>query len=142
MNRIIVAYLLVLVAFCAVGSSCLRKNVQHDNSVGVLAKVGDKRLVIEDLDNIFYNGISKEDSIKLLTTVVDSWIKNQIKIRYAQSIKINKMNEIEKKVTEYKNQLLIHQCELNYIDYHVDTLVTDSQIEFYYNNSEGEFMLF
>ncbi len=142
MNCIKVAYIVILVAFSAIGSSCLRKDVQQDNSIGVLARVGDQRLVIEDLEGVFYEGITKEDSIKLLSTIVESWINKQLKIQHAKTIKIDKTNDIEKKVAEYRNLLLIHQCEQEYINQHVDTLVTDSQIEFYYQNSDIKFMLF
>ena len=133
--------LMSIVVVAAATSSCLRKDTQKGELAGVLAKVGDQRLVIEDLEGMFPQGISKEDSLKMLNIAVESWIKNQLKMKYAQSIKLNKSGKIDKQVEEYRNQLLIHQSEQHYINTHVDTTISDSQIEFFYTNSTTEFAL-
>lgn len=142
MTRVVFKYiLLACVVAGAITSSCLRKDSQKSELLGVLAKVGDKRLVIEDLEGIFPQGISQEDSLKLLTATVESWVKDQLKVQYAQSLKLNQSNKIDKEVEQYRNKLLIHQSEQHYINTHVDTVVTDSQIEFFYSNSTTEFTL-
>jgi hypothetical protein len=133
--------LIVAVIVATITSSCLRQDSQKGELPGVLAKVGDKRLVIEDLVEIYPQGISKEDSIKLQAIAIESWVKNQLKMKYAQNIKLNKSHKIDKQVEEYRNQLLIHQSEQFYINSHVDTTVTDSQVEFFYDNSTSEFTL-
>ena len=106
-----------------------------------LATVGEKELYMEDIQGLFTAGIAPEDSLKLLNSYVDLWVKQQLKMREAEKTSPEDEERIARMVDDYRNSLLIYGYERAYIDQRLDTVVTDEEINNYYQAHSEEFKL-
>lgn len=107
----------------------------------LLAKVGKKELYKEDAAHIFTENMSPEDSAKLMKTYTDNWIKTQLKIREAEILFEKDQDDINKKIEEYRNSLLLYKYEQQYLNRFVDTLITGEQINEYYEANKDRLLL-
>ncbi len=123
-------FLLVLTALLAV--SCKNFSLTRFLRGDALASVGDKRLYPEDVAPLFTPGITAADSLKLLNSYVDNWVKQQLKIRMAETYSPEEEERIARMVNDYRNSLLIYEFEKQYLGSRLDTAVTAEQIGEYY----------
>lgn len=106
-----------------------------------LARVGDAELFYDEVRPIFTPGLSPDDSVKLLNSYVDSWVKKQLKIDIAESLFVQNAADIEKMVDEYRNSLLIYKFENEYVNDKVDTTISRREVEEYYMKNRNDFVL-
>lgn len=133
-NRILFILIFLLSFFL---NSC---ELEEDKSK-VLARVYDKELHFDDIDLYFSANISKEDSIKIINNYINQWVKQQVLINQAENnIFVDELN-IEKRVEDYRNTLIIHEYQQKLINQKLDTNVSFEQIEEYYENNSDEFKL-
>lgn len=107
----------------------------------LLAKVGEESLYLHDIESIFTSGMPAEDSLKLLETYVDQWIKKELKIQEAQKALVKSQGEIDRMVEDYRNSLLTYKLDQFYVDQRIDTLFTPAQITSYYQQNKSDFVL-
>ena len=107
----------------------------------VVAQVGDKKLRESDVQSIYAQAETTEDSVALLEIYVDRWVKNELKLRAAENLFRDSEEAIEAMVAEYRNSLLTRRLDQYYVDQELDTLFTDAQIEEYYNRHPSDFRL-
>ena len=135
-SKIVIGGLLVAMA------SCQRfPNPFFDSTNKVLAEVGDSKLFAYDVSTIFTPGLSAEDSLKLLESYVDQWVKKQLKIEEAERMFEESQEDIDRLVQEYRNSLLTHKVDQFYVDKYIDTLFTADQIRQYYEAHKSDFVL-
>lgn len=86
-------------------------------------------------------GASPEDSTNLALQVIDSWATEQLFLDMA-TIQLSKTEkDVSKELEDYKNSLLKYRYEQRYINERLDTLVTDVEIEAYYEAHKDLFVL-
>lgn len=107
----------------------------------VVAQVGDKKLRESDIQSIYAQATTAEDSTALLEIYVDRWVKKELKLRAAETLFRDSEEAIEAMVAEYRNSLLTRRLDQYYVDQELDTLFTDAQIEEYYNRHPSDFRL-
>lgn len=108
----------------------------------LLAKVYEKELYQSDLDYLFVERkLSQDDSIKLLKTTVDHWVKEQIMVHEAENSDQVDTRSIDQRVENYRNDLLINEIEKKMIADKLDTVVKDQEILKYYNKNKEAFQL-
>lgn len=107
----------------------------------VVAQVGDKKLRESDVQSIYAQAVTAEDSTALLEIYVDRWVKKELKLRAAENLFRDSEEAIEAMVAEYRNSLLTRRLDQYYVDQELDTLFTDAQIEEYYNRHPSDFRL-
>ena len=107
----------------------------------VLAEVGGEKLYVHDLSSIFTPDMAPEDSVKILGSYVDRWVKMQLKIQEAERMFESSQQDIDRMVEEYRNSLLTHKVDQYYVDKLIDTLFTDAQISEYYRKNQADFVL-
>ncbi len=107
----------------------------------VVAQVGDKKLRESDVQSIYAQAETAEDSVALLEIYVDRWVKNELKLRAAENLFRDSEEAIEAMVAEYRNSLLTRRLDQYYVDQELDTLFTEAQIEEYYNRHPSDFRL-
>lgn len=136
--RIVYKILFVLAA-AAAAVSCDSRGVFIDGDT--LAAVGDQKLTLAQVADIFPPGITPQDSLILLESYVSMWVKQQLKVREAELLFSESSADIEQMVDDYRNSLLTHKLDQYYIDNHIDTLIKDSEIAEYYNERRSDFLL-
>lgn len=132
-NIILISIILLL------GFGCSRFNPFADREL--LARVGEERLYESDVVSLFTADMTPQDSVQLLESYVDMWVKKQLKIQEAERIFSHSSDDIEKMVEEYRNSLLSHKLDQHYVDLRIDTLYSDSSIVRYYNEHKSDFIL-
>lgn len=141
-------HIIILLTFATVFSSCeylnLKKlGIQEDETVErrIVAKVGESKLYLDDLDGIVSKETSSTDSANLINRYVNSWVRKQLLINEA-SEKINfDLPAIERKVLDYKYALMVHEYKKFYVDKNLDTTVSQQEVEEYYNANKDNFEL-
>lgn len=107
----------------------------------VIVSVYGKNLYKTDLDDIFYDGISYNDSVLRSKVYIDKWIRNQLLVRQAENNLDPTQLDFSKQLEEYRTSLIINKYETELIKQNVDTVVTENQINDYYDNNHDEFRL-
>lgn len=133
LNKVIIL-LLVIFSFACNSS----KDEVNDKP---LAKVHDKFLYESDLKGLFNSKISKEDSVVIVKNYINDWIKKQLLLEKAELNLDEESKNIEKQIEDYRSSLLIFRYKQELIKQKLDTVVTDSEIENYYNQYSGNFIL-
>ena len=123
--------------FClAMLHSCNKKAKQN-----VIARAFGKELTLSDAEPFVSKFTNQEDSLLKLEIFVNSWFMQQIKLYHAnKSLKKNDP-EIEKKVEDYRNDLLIYYFEQNMISEQLDTFVKSDELRAFFEQNKENFQL-
>ncbi len=106
-----------------------------------LAKVGDKYLYEIDMTGLIPKGTKAKDSILISHSYINKWVQTQLLLQEAENnLPPEKLN-FDKQLQEYKNSLIIYHYETEYVKQHLDTLVTDKDINDYYQSHLKDFEL-
>jgi hypothetical protein len=128
-------FYLVLLLF--IGTACSHSK----NDEKPIARVYDRYLYPSDVKGLVMPGLSNHDSIQLLKNYVDEWIRQNLLVAKAtDNVDINQ-KELDKKISDYKESLLIYEYENELIRQKLDTTVTLGQITDYYNQHLSNFEL-
>jgi len=106
-----------------------------------VASVGEKVLYRSKVQEILPKGISREDSISMTDNYIDKWIKQELLIQKADENLSEEQKDLRNELEEYRNSLIIYKYKNELIKQRMDTLVTDQQIEEFYNNNPANFNL-
>lgn len=107
----------------------------------IVARVGDKELTEENLQELSPSNLSKADSATFAEKFITDWVKKQLMIKRAEeAIDFNEAR-IQSKVLDYQYALMVHELEQKYIDANIDEEVSESEIEEYYSEKSQNFIL-
>ena len=107
----------------------------------VVAKVGDTKLMMEDLQKVIPNGISAEDSIAFARQYINSWALDQVFLDVAESQLSAAELDVSKELETYRRSLLKYRYEQLYVNQRLDTLVSEDQIQEFYRQHPERFVL-
>lgn len=106
-----------------------------------LARVGRTELQLHEVSTAVPEGMKGEDSAAFVKVYVDRWVKQQLKLNEAEELFSSSEADIDKRVEEYRQALLIRKLEQYYVDRNIDTTFTDTDIAAYYNTHKEDFKL-
>lgn len=108
----------------------------------VVARVGSKKLTVLELQMSIPASIKKVDSISFAQNYIEKWVKNQLLLEKAE-INLDKVTQrsIGLMIDNYRTSLLLFKYQQMIIQQKLDTVVTNSQIETYYNLHTENFKL-
>ncbi|MCC5944328.1 MAG: hypothetical protein JJT94_05290 [Bernardetiaceae bacterium] len=121
--------------------ACNSEQMQDEGDKQVVARAGSRFLYIEDIEGLFYDDMSATDSIDLLRRYADSWVKRELLLEKALEDEAISEAELQKKIEEYKYQLLSYTYQKKYIEDRLDTTISDKEINTYYNENSDNFKL-
>jgi hypothetical protein len=119
-------------------SACSTNNQSKEVA---LAKVFDKALYPTDVEGIFPENISTDDSLQLLKAHVDRWIRRQLMLSKAEKNLNNDQKDVSKQIDDYRSFLLIFKYEQEYIRQKLDTNISFSEVESFYRQNTDNFIL-
>jgi hypothetical protein len=106
-----------------------------------VARVNNAFLYKDELTGIVSLGTPKEDSTVRIEAYINSWIRKQLLIQEAaKKIDINEA-EVERKILDYRFSLIAYEYQSYYVKQHLDTLVSNADIENYYKTNIDNFIL-
>lgn len=136
MNRTITS---LIVALLITGACSEFKN---SNNRLVVARAGDSYLYADELPPIKNNNISKEDSISIVKSYIDRWIKKELMLDKAElNLTSNYIEEMNQKIEETRASLMIYQYQQQMMVQRMDTIVSFDEIDSYYNENLQNFSL-
>ncbi|WP_321375580.1 hypothetical protein [uncultured Draconibacterium sp.] len=112
-----------------------------DSADEPLASVGEKVLYRSKVEEVLPKGISTEDSVSMSNDYIDKWIKQELLIQKADENLSAEQKDLREELEEYRNSLIIYKYKNELMKQRMDTVVTDEQIETYYNNNQSNFNL-
>ena len=129
---------IVLVALAAV--ACVPNGAAE---LEVLAELGNKKLYIEDIsDHLPKPGqMDEADSISLVNRLIRQWAENELLVEAAEFNLTTELEDFEGLVKQYRNDLLKHAYIDGYVRQHLDTTISQQQIQDYYDQNLNNFEL-
>jgi len=132
MNKLLLLFLTCLTI------SCTYFTKKDDDTSILLAKVHDNYLYLKDVKHVLTNST---DSAAILKQYIDGWVKRQLLFYEADEKAELDRDELERRVAEYRYQLLVYAYQKQYTDNNLDTVVTNEQIKHYYDEHIQNFEL-
>ncbi|MFH0842658.1 MAG: hypothetical protein V1903_08570 [Bacteroidota bacterium] len=135
MNRI-----LVILAIALVAASC--GSSRSDPKRIAVARAGDAFLYIDELPKLIQPGTSQADSTALIYNYINRWAKKEFIFRKAEeNLSPELMNEIDSQIEETRANLVIYQYQRQMMLERMDTVISESEMENYYNENQASFVL-
>jgi len=118
-------------------ASCRSKIETSDK---LLAQVYDDELYLSTVKEAINLKIKSSDSSEQIMGYINSWVRKKI-LEKTVNIETSKDNEITDLLEEYKSSLLLDKYERKLVMEELDTIVQNSEIINYYNDSKEHFKL-
>lgn len=115
------------------------KTDEEASSSSVLVEVYGNSLSTLELKNLLKASYSQADSSEVAELYISHWVEEQILLHEAEEKLTDDLPSLEKKIEDYRNQLLVFELEKAYISQRLDTAVADSSIRNYYERNKGQF---
>lgn len=134
--RNILVYFVVVLTLCS--CNAVSSLVGDD---GVVARVGKDKLYLSELEAYIPNLISSEDSAKMAESYIRSWATDLLYLKMAGKQLSEEEMDVSAELENYRRSLLKYRYEQRYINDRLDTLVTEEQVQEYYNGHKADFEL-
>ncbi|MEO5673947.1 MAG: hypothetical protein ABIQ74_04820 [Chitinophagales bacterium] len=122
-------------------ASCNFFNTLDEKKEDPVARVYDKYLYESELGGVGSGAVRPEDSLQAMRNYIDSWVRHNLMLRYAQDNLPEEEQRLNDRLRDYKESLLIYQYENNLVSQKFDTLVSRFEMENYYNDHKDIFSL-
>lgn len=131
----------LMAALLLLATSCgwFDKNERENDPI--VAEVGNKYLYASDIGEMVGKGLSTADSAEVTRNFIDTWIRKQLILQLAEKYLSAEELDIERRVQDYRESLIIYNYENALIQQKMDTVVTDEEIEAYYDQYAENFLL-
>lgn len=130
---------LLVVVLCTTSCQWLKKGANNDDPV--LARVGDEYLYGSEVTDLLGSAKDAADSSRILDTYIENWVKKRLMLEKAETYLPAEDLDIERRVQDYRESLLIYAYETELIAQKMDTTVTNEQIDAYFTEHENSFIL-
>ena len=108
---------------------------------GVVARVGEHRLMRSELAANIPAGVSSEDSLSLAQSYINAWAEELLFVDMAESRLSPEEQDVSKELEEYRRSLLKYRYEERYINERLDTLISDEEVRTYYKEHTDKFLV-
>lgn len=106
-----------------------------------VARVNNSYLNRSELEGIVPRGTTAHDSLVMVRNYINNWIRNQLILQHAENNLTSDQQDFSKQLEEYRKSLVIFTFEQKLINQNLDTLVSDHEIEAYYEQNKANFEL-
>lgn len=107
-----------------------------------IARVNDNYLYEEDIKVLVTDNMSVEDSSLVVNNFINRWATQQLLIDQAKiNLNEKQQQDYDKLVQQYKNDLYIEAYKNTIVAQQLDSIVSDSELENYYDQNKENFVL-
>ncbi|MBR4741139.1 MAG: hypothetical protein IK074_08260 [Bacteroidales bacterium] len=106
-----------------------------------VAKVGNHKLYHNQLQSYIPTGVSPEDSASLAASYIKAWAEDLLLLDMAEEQLSKEDKDVSQDLEEYRRTLLKYRYEQLYINQRLDTLITEEEIQRYYDANPDRFRL-
>lgn len=86
-------------------------------------------------------GATAEDSAEVAKNYIDAWVKRQLILEVAETYLTAEQLDIERRVQDYRESLIIYSYENELIQQKLDTVVSQTEIDAYFEQYKENFLL-
>jgi len=120
-------------------SSCSR--ISSTETSPPVASVDGKILTVEELRKAIPKNLSKNDSLAFSQNYISRWVKSSLLLRKAELNLSPEEKDVKQILEDYRASLLIHKYQQKLLLEKYSPLITNKEIEEYYNNMSENFSL-
>ncbi len=129
----------ILACILLVLFSC--KNSSQDSASAPIAKVDNRILTRMELERVTPKNLDGNDSVAYVQNYINRWVKSALLLRKAELNLSPQEKDVEKILSDYRASLLIHKYKQKLLLQKHTSLVSNSEIEAYYNQMIENFKL-
>ena len=107
----------------------------------IVARVGEAKLMMEELQKVIPNGISPDDSSLLAKQYISSWALDHVYMEVAENQLSESERDVSQELETYRRALLKYRYEQLFVNQRLDTLVSEEQINDFYEKNSERFVL-
>lgn len=136
--------ILIVACFIVLYSSCdyLQLEEKQHSPSEIIAILNTEKLFKEQIKEDIPSNLTEEDSLIFIRNYINDWaIKKLLLNKSENNISLEAINNINKLVNDYRENLLINYYKENLIKQQLDTSITSEEIETYYNENKINFKL-
>jgi hypothetical protein len=112
-----------------------------DAQIDAVARVYDNYLSRSELRRAIPYGLSTQDSAAFANDYIQQWIQQNLVLHRAEMNLRDEEKDVSKQLEDYRTSLVIFAYETELVKQKLDTVVTDAEIEAYYNANSANFEL-
>ncbi len=131
----------IFIFFFSVWVSCKFFRKEDMENKELVAQAYSYNLYAEDIVGVAPPGSSKDDSIALVRNFIENWIRQKVVLNKAEKNLDDEKKDVEKKLEEYRNSLIVYAYETELIRQKLDTVVSEEQIVEFYKRHPQNFEL-
>lgn len=122
---------------------CITISCNHGNSKRIpLAKAGASILYMDELKGIIPPGTSVADSIVTVKNYINKWARKELLFQKAEdNLTAELMKDIDSQVKEARVNLVIYQYQRQMMLEKMDTTISGTELENYYQSNKDNFIL-
>ncbi|MBJ59286.1 MAG: hypothetical protein CMP64_01685 [Flavobacteriales bacterium] len=113
----------------------------HKNSDQLLVTVYGDKLYFSDIKHLLSPDLNSSDSLNLVRQLCEKWAKEQLLLNKAKINLPIVLQNVKNQVESYENSLLIYSYQKELLSQKLDTIVGIDEINSYYKNNLGNFVL-
>ncbi|WP_299578118.1 hypothetical protein [uncultured Sunxiuqinia sp.] len=106
-----------------------------------LAQVGTKILYLEEVEEVLPGSLSPEDSTIWMDDFIQKWVQRELMVLNAEENLSASQKDVSRELEDYRNSLITYRYKKALMEQKMDTLITDQEIENYYESHKKEFIL-
>ena len=128
---------IIIISIAFLFYSC---NSERSSGRKPIAEAGGQYLYKEDIENIFFTEMSKEDSLAALENYIRAWATDILMYEKAQE-NIKNEEEIASLLEKYRRSLLTYEYQLQLVKDRLNNTISPEEIKSYYTNNTQLFQL-
>ena len=121
--------------------SCDLLPQKERNKDEAIARVYDKYLYADDLAGVIPTGTGRNDSVEMVTAYINNWVRQELLLKQAEDNLEESNRDFSEQIEQYRNSLIIYAYESELVKQKLDTVVSMSEIEEYYQKNQNNFNL-
>lgn len=129
--------ILAIILFLSQGCSLFLDEELEDP----VARVFESYLYPSDLEKVIPSGTNAEDSMLLAKRYTETWVRDMLMKRRAEESLSQEQMDFNSQIEEYHRSLLIYTYRQNLLQQKMDTVVSDREINAYYEENSKNFVL-
>jgi len=138
LSKIIYTFLILIVIIQVFGA-CTSSSAKKDGQA--IARVNGEYLYSAELEGMIPPGTPKADSIELVRNFINTWVRQKLIVHLAEKNLDKEDKDFSQEIETYKNSLIVYRFQEQLVKQKLDTVVTETEIEAYYNGNQSDFEL-
>lgn len=138
LSKIIYTFLILIILIQVFGA-CTSSSAKKDGQA--IARVNGEYLYASELEGMIPPGTPKADSIELVRNFINTWVRQKLIVHLAEKNLDKEDKDFSQEIETYKNSLIVYRFQEQLVKQKLDTVVTETEIEAYYNGNQSDFEL-